>query len=289
MGQDHPTPPASGQSPGQGRISDFSHIANRYDSTRNLPDDRLAACYHRLIQAGLIPNSGRILDAGCGTGQASLPLAALGYQVLGIDISADMASLAQSKMHPTWRAEYIVGDVRGIQAADQSFDAAIVSKLFQHVQDWQQVCRELVRVTRSGAHIVQVNERGAFGNDVRRHFAQRADELGFTRRYAGLSPHSEGDGVLAAFMQSQGCLPLAIDMSDLRWDISISYAAALQQIREGLFAEFWHLPQSAYQAALALTQAWVEAQPRGANTVQQLRPYLDVKIFRTPVFVERGK
>jgi len=282
MAKDHPTPPASGRSPGQGRISDFSHIAHRYDSTRNLPRDQLAACYHRLIQAGLIPKSGRILDAGCGTGQASLPLAALGYQVLGIDISGDMTSLAQSKMHPTWRAEYIVGDVRSIQAEDRSFDAAVVSKLFQHVEDWRQVCRELIRVTRPGAHIIQVNERGAFGNEVRCYFSQTADELGFNGRYAGLSPHSDGDGELAAFMRSQGCRPLTIDMPDLRWDISVSYGAALNQIRERLFAEFWHLPKSAYQAALTSTQAWIETQPHGADTVQQLAPYLDVKIFRTP-------
>lgn len=288
MAKDHPTPPASGRNPGQGRISDFSHIARRYDSTRNLPDDRLTACYHRLIQAGLMPNAGRILDAGCGTGQASLPLAALGYQVLGIDISGDMTARAQSKVHPTWRAEYIVGDVRSIQAEDRSFDAAIVSKLFQHVQDWQQVCRELIRVTRAGAHIIQVNERGVFGNEVRRHFSQKADELGFKRRYAGLSPHSDGDGELAAFMLSQGCQPAAIDISDLRWDASVSYGEALSRIREGLFAEFWHLPAGAYQAALAATQAWVDAQPRGADTVQKLRPYLNVQAFRTPVPVELG-
>lgn len=287
MSKDHP-PPASGRSPGQGRISDFSHIARRYDSTRNLPDDRLAACYHRLTQAGIIPDSGRILDAGCGTGQASLPLAALGHQVLGIDISGDMTALAQSKVHPTWRAAYIVGDVRRIQAEDRSFDAAVVSKLFQHVQDWQLVCRELIRVTRAGAHIIQVNERGAFGNEVRRYFSQKADELGFKQRYAGLSPHSDGDGALAAFMRSQGCQPAALDMSDLRWDTSISYGEALNRIRERLFAEFWHLPECAYQAALAATQAWVDAQPHGADTVQLLRPYLSVQAFRTPVSAEPG-
>jgi ubiquinone/menaquinone biosynthesis C-methylase UbiE len=198
-------PPASGRSSTQKRISDFSRIASRYDATRDLPDDKLAACYSRLIQASIIPNSGRILDAGCGTGQASLPLVALGYQVLGIDISREMASLAQSKVRPEWRADYIVGDVRSIQAQDRSFDAAVVSKLFQHVQDWQKVCYELIRVARSGTYIIQVNERGAFGNAVRRYFSQKADELGFKGRYAGLSPHSDGDGELVAFMRSPGC------------------------------------------------------------------------------------
>ena len=273
--------PASGPSPAQGRISDFSRIASRYDATRELPQDKLAVCYSRLIQAGVIPNSGKILDAGCGTGQASLPLAALGYQVLGVDISRDMASLAQSKVRPEWRADYIVGDVRGLQAQDRSFDVVVVSKLFQHVQDWQKVCCELIRVARRAACIIQVNERGAFGNAVRRYFSQKADELGLKGRYAGLSPHSDGEGELMAFMQSQGCQTVAVDMSDLRWDSCVSYGEALSRIQEGLFAEFWHLPKSVYQAVLASTQAWVDAQPQGADTVQHLRPYLDVKIFRT--------
>jgi SAM-dependent methyltransferase len=274
-------PPASGRSPTQGRILDFSSIASRYDATRDLPDDKLTACYRRLIQARIIPDSGRILDAGCGTGQASLPLVALGYQVLGIDISREMASLAQSKVRPEWRADYIVGDVRSIQVQDRSFDAVVVSKLFQHVQDWQKVCCELIRVARSGTYIIQVNERGAFGNAVRRYFSQKADELGFKGRYAGLSPHSDGDGELVAFMRSQGCQPAAIDVSDLRWDTSVSYGQSLNHIRDGLFAEFWHLPKDVYQAALASTQAWVDAHPHGADTVQNLKPYLNVKVFRT--------
>ena len=157
--------------PTQGQSSDYSRIAARYDATRDLPDEKLTACYKRLIQAGVLPTIGTFLDAGCGTGQASLPLAALGHQILGIDISREMTLLAQAKVRPDWRANYIVGDVRDIQAEERNFDAAIVSKLFQHVQDWQQACRELIRVVRSGGCIVQVNERGAFGNAVRRYFS----------------------------------------------------------------------------------------------------------------------
>src|SRR6202044_1040319 len=223
----------------QGRTSDYSRIAARYDATRDLPDDVLLACHNRLIQTGILPETGKVLDAGCGTGQASLPLAALGYEIFGIDVSNEMTSLALSKVHPNWQADYVVGDVRSIQAENNRFDAAVVSKLFQHVQHWPQACCELIRVVRSGGYIIQVNERGAFGNAVRRYFAQRADELGFKGRYVGLNPHSEDE--LSSFMQSPNCQPVAVDMSDLRWNISISYGEALSRIRERLFAEFWYL------------------------------------------------
>ena len=270
----------NGNSVPQGRTSDYSRIAARYDATRDLPDDILLACYKRLIQTGVLPATGKILDAGCGTGQVSLPLAALGYEIFGIDVSKDMTSLALSKVHPDWQANYVVGDVRSIQAESKSFDAAVVSKLFQHVQHWPQACGELIRVVRPGGYIIQVNERGAFGNAVRRYFAQRADELGFKGRYVGLNPHSEDE--LLAFMQSQNCHPVEVDMSGLRWDMSISYGEALSRIRERLFAEFWYLPENVYEELLAVTQAWIEAHPQGADTIQHLKPYLAVKIFQTP-------
>src|SRR6202453_579857 len=122
-----------------------------------------------------------------------------------------MTALAQFKLHPTWQAHYTVGDVRSITADDDSFDAAVVSKLLQHVQDWRQACRELIRVVRPGGTILNINERGAFGNTVRRTFSRKADELGFHQRYAGLNPHGGND--LAAFMTAQGCQAIAPDMS----------------------------------------------------------------------------
>ena len=230
----------------RGVSSDYSRIAARYDATRELPVAKLNACYDRLVEQQLFPASGSILDVGCGTGQVSLSLAAKGYEVTGIDISAPMIALARSKLHPAWRARYLVGDARCIDAADKSFDAAVVSKLLQHVQDWRQVCRELVRVVRPGGLIVQINERGAFGNAVRRTFARKADERGFGARYPGLDPH--GGGELAAFMLATGCASPAVDMSDLLWTVAITYEEALRRIHDRLFAEFWPLPTDVHDA-----------------------------------------
>jgi SAM-dependent methyltransferase len=262
-----------------GLTADFSPIAARYDATRDLPEDVLLAGYDRLIEGGLFPGRGTILDAGCGSGQLSLPLAARGYEIRGIDISQAMVAIAQSKAHPDWCARYWTGDVRDLPYTDGSFDAVIVSKLFQHIADWQAACRELIRVARPGAPVVQLNERGAFGNSVRRFFSRRADELGFPAHHLGLNPHTNAE--ITAFMASVGCEVIPVDMSDLRWEVAISYGEALARLRERLFAEFWRLPVEAYDRLLADTTAWVEAQPEGGETVERLRPYLVVEVFRT--------
>jgi ubiquinone/menaquinone biosynthesis C-methylase UbiE len=272
-------PPASSTAPA-GLTSDFSAIASRYDATRDVPRQCLMACYDRLIDRGLFPPHGTILDAGCGTGQISLPLAERGYEVEGIDIARDMVRLAQSKVRPGRRARYTVGDVRAIPGRAARADAVVVSKLFQHVEDWRTACRQLIRVVRPGSCIIQINERGAFGNSVRRQFSRRADELGFSGRYLGLNPHSGKE--LTSFMTGQGCRAMAVDMSDLQWDIAITYGEAISRIQDRLFAEFWYLPADVHDRLVADATAWIESQPGGRSTVEHLKPFLVAEAFQTP-------
>lgn len=256
--------------------SDFSAIASRYDATRDVPEDRLRACYGRLVDGGALPRKGLVLDAGCGTGQISLVLAAMGYDVRGFDISREMVDIARRKLRPDMRAWYDVADVRALPVADESVDAVAVSKLFQHVGGWQTGCRELLRVLRPGCCLIQVNDRGAFGNAVRKHFAARADTLGFGSRFPGVNEKS----ALGAYLGERGFEPMAIDVSDLTWSRPVIYGEALAQIEEGLFAEFWYLPSSAFSQILDDTARWVDEQPDGPRTIQRMTPWLTVGVFR---------
>lgn len=263
-----------------GSASDFSGIAARYDSTRDLPREHLLACYARLVERGLLPASGVVLDAGCGTGQLSLPLAAQGYHVRGIDIAVEMIAIAQAKVQSGWHADYTVGDVRDIALDSHSIDAVVVSKLFQHVEDWKGACRELIRVAKPGACIVQINERGAFGNAVRRHFSRRADELGYVGRYLGLNPHERSE--LVTHMEAEGCETIPFDASDLRWTMDVSYGEAIGRLKDRLYAEFWYLPEDVHAQLITETIAWIDTRPEGHDTVDHLTPYLYVEVFRTP-------
>lgn len=58
----------------------FSPIAFQYDERYQIPVNMLDACYRRLIDYSILP-LGVILDAGCGTGQMSLPLAESGFEI----------------------------------------------------------------------------------------------------------------------------------------------------------------------------------------------------------------
>ncbi|MHA6531344.1 class I SAM-dependent DNA methyltransferase [Paenibacillus sp. BAC0078] len=58
-----------------------------------------------------------VAELGCGTGSITIPLAAAGYHMTGIDLSSDMLSVAQMKMeqHPQGRRFLREGSVRWVR------------------------------------------------------------------------------------------------------------------------------------------------------------------------------
>jgi len=78
----------------------------------------------------LVPEGGRILDFGCGTGENVVNLSLAGHQVLGIDHASEMIELAKTKMgeHELDSRLVNVGDLSSLATyAEAEFD--IVSAL----------------------------------------------------------------------------------------------------------------------------------------------------------------
>jgi SAM-dependent methyltransferase len=101
----------------------FDAFAERYDEqcfTLNT-----AAEIEFIVEHARLPAGGTILDVGCGTGRHSVPLAARGYRVTGVDLSPGMLAVAEK------RAAAANVDVEWVQASvaefarPGAFDAAI--------------------------------------------------------------------------------------------------------------------------------------------------------------------
>jgi len=65
----------------------------------NAPYAKWAAYIDKLLAQNLGPNrsSHIVLDMACGTGNITIPLADMGYDMIGVDMSTDMLSQAQAK------------------------------------------------------------------------------------------------------------------------------------------------------------------------------------------------
>jgi SAM-dependent methyltransferase len=175
----------------------------------------------------------------------------------------------------------MAADIRSLPVPDAAFDAIVVSKVFQHVADWQRACVELLRVLRRGGVLIELRDRGVYGNAVRRHFAARADALGFRQRYPGLSPQDRKP--LVELLCQRGCTPVAVDVADLRWTRPVRLGEALDQLRQRLFAEFWYLPDEVYDRIVSETADWLDEQPGGPAQIEVMTPYLSLEVFRKGV------
>ena len=86
-----------------------------------------------LADAGRI--TGRVLDAGCGTGENALMLADRGLEVTGIDAASAAIAAAQDKAAArALSVHFQVGDALRLGELGQQFDSVIDSALF-HVFD----------------------------------------------------------------------------------------------------------------------------------------------------------
>jgi SAM-dependent methyltransferase len=78
----------------------------------------------------LLPTSpARILDAGCGPGLYAVPLAELGHEVTGIDVSPAALRHARAlarDAHVLRNAHFVQGDLRDVALPDGGFDAALL-------------------------------------------------------------------------------------------------------------------------------------------------------------------
>jgi ubiquinone/menaquinone biosynthesis C-methylase UbiE len=113
-------------------------------------------CEKKAVLALLPPVTGlRILDAGCGTGNFSLTLAARGADMVGVDQSAAMLSRARGKSQEgPGTVEWVRGDLAQLPFPAQSFDGVVSITALDFIACREAVIRELARVLKPGGFLV---------------------------------------------------------------------------------------------------------------------------------------
>jgi SAM-dependent methyltransferase len=111
---------------------------------------------HGLLRAELAPlaRSGRrrALDAGCGTGFQTAILLELGYETIGVDVSAGLLGVAR---HRLAGADFLQGDLHALPCRDAAFDVAVsCGSTFSFLTDPAAGLREVARALRPGGCLV---------------------------------------------------------------------------------------------------------------------------------------
>lgn len=93
----------------------------------------------------------RLLDVGCGHGEALGFLASLGWHATGVEIDPRAVAAARAR-----GLDVIQGEIASAGLADESFDAVTSSHVVEHVHDPRAFLVEGRRVLRTGGVLVAV-------------------------------------------------------------------------------------------------------------------------------------
>jgi 2-polyprenyl-6-hydroxyphenyl methylase/3-demethylubiquinone-9 3-methyltransferase len=109
-----------------------------------------------MLEGTACSTSGRALDIGCGPGVMEEALAARGFEVRGIDVSARMIEQGKARLAARGLAgcSLEVGDVTRLGGADDFYDAVLAMGVLEYLPDYGAALREIHRVLRPGGVVV---------------------------------------------------------------------------------------------------------------------------------------
>lgn len=112
----------------------------RRETFEQVPElyDRARPCYPPEVFTDLaalaqLPAAARIVEIGCGTGQATLPLAERGYQITCVELGEQLAAVARRKLASFQDVEVINANFESWHPVRGKFDAAVAFTSFHWI------------------------------------------------------------------------------------------------------------------------------------------------------------
>jgi len=115
---------------------------------------RLAKVFLDFVE---FPETGELLDVGCGTGALTLAMAERwpARRVIGVDLAAPFISYAQSR-RPGGQPTFEIGDACALKYEDGRFAGVAAQLVFLFIPKPGVALREMRRVTRSGGTVAAI-------------------------------------------------------------------------------------------------------------------------------------
>ncbi len=132
----------------------FDAAAPGYEDARPVAP---AEVFDDLVEHARLGPGARLLEIGCGTGQATLPLAERGFSILAVELGANLAEVARRKLAPFPDVEIVTSSFEDWDSGGELFDAVVSFNAF-HWLDPD------IRFAKSAAVLRPGGSLGVFGS-----------------------------------------------------------------------------------------------------------------------------
>lgn len=262
----------------------FDPLADHYDATRGYPVAVAQQIAHDIAQDIHAQPGTRFLEVGVGTGRIAIPLASLGFDYSGVDISRNMIAYCREKLGAqgwqsqqqswgslpgeiaasvtgVWRfaqadppatMRLVLADMTALPFADASFDVSLGVHVFHLVSDWQQAVQEAMRVVRPGGLFLQCwdanvsEDRWPITSKWEEIIQQLGGEVLRTRTYY--------DGVVTTWLREHGYQPEIVRLT--RWEEQSTPREGVEHIKKRLSSGTRRVPDDLFDASIEPLERW---------------------------------
>jgi SAM-dependent methyltransferase len=133
----------------------FDDSPELYDRSRPVPSRQL---FDDLIALARLEPGARLLEIGCGTGQATLPLAERGFEIVGIELGESLAAFARRKLAAFPRVSVVASSFEEWSPGEERFDGVVAFNSFHWIDPELRFAKS-AEVLREGGALAVVGMR----------------------------------------------------------------------------------------------------------------------------------
>jgi SAM-dependent methyltransferase len=137
----------------------FDDVPELYDSARPVAPREV---FDDLVELAGLEAGSRLLEIGCGTGQATVPLVKRGFEIVAVELGTSLAELARLKLAPFPHVKIVTSSFEEWDSAGERFDAVVSFNAFHWIDPE-------VRISKSADVLVDGGSLAVLGSSFVEH------------------------------------------------------------------------------------------------------------------------